>query len=185
MPSPSEIKERQEFDDAANNYREWSFTAFELLHAAEVLKKQNLKFKESNPLLNPRPYMGSWTELMLYAFALECLIKSLWVRQGNKLAENGKYKNLINHENHNLLKIAKKVNFPILLNPHLEIILEKLSYIGKNIGRYPIPKKWSETSIFRQRGGSQSVELSWSTEDQLHLEKLINQFKEVVEIPKS
>ncbi len=165
MSIPSEKDQIAEFDEIGNDYFSWQDTALELLHAADVLKERTIQTKYPEGIEPREPhhlprYIGSWTELMLYSFAIECLLKGLWVRKGNKLAQNGRYLGLIRPENHDLVAMLKKVGVPC--QQHHEETLHRLSVLTNAVARYPISKYWKNTRF-----------KTWSNGDQAMVESLI------------
>jgi hypothetical protein len=85
-------------------------------------------------------------EMMLRGFAVECLLKGLWVRQGNKLAENGKYVRVPNIKNeHDLVGLAVEVGFT--MTAEQRDLLEHLSVYTITVGRYPIPVRTTNSRL--------------------------------------
>ncbi len=115
-----------------------------------------------------------WTELMLAAFGIECLIKAIWVKQGHKLARDGKYVPMCQREGHQLVALCDVAG--IKLDAREADVLEGLSIIARTIGRYPIPKRAQETrprQFYRQAGSP----LSWSGDDDQCIENFVHRLK--------
>ena len=183
MSIPSESSQIREFDEIGNDFLSWEDTASELLHSASVLKEKRIQTRYPDGIEPKEPhhvprYIGSWPELMLYAFAIECLLKGTWVKNGNKLAENGRYLRLITPENHNLVEMTKKVGIP--MQEHQEEMLHRLSVLTIAVARYPIAKDWTVTR-FRQWSNGGYSPLSWSNGDQAMVESLIEWLTEQIE----
>src|SRR5205814_9743293 len=78
---------------AGNNYRNWMFTARALFAGSTILARESERARANlrHGGKAPMELLTVWTELMLAAFGIECLIKAIWVKQGHSLARNGKY----------------------------------------------------------------------------------------------
>ncbi len=77
---------------------------------------------------------------MLQGFAVECLLKALWVKQGHRLAERGRFVGVSGvKDQHDLLQLAKVVGLTI--DVEQKGLLERLSVFTKTVGRYPIPTR--------------------------------------------
>ena len=80
-----------------NDYRNWKHTARELLAGSEVMRRERLRhfatLKPGKTTLDETPpeFFTTWAELMLTAFGIQCLIKAIWLTQGNQLARDGRY----------------------------------------------------------------------------------------------
>lgn len=78
------------FHKSGNSFHAWRASALPLLAAAQVLRQAHgsaraaLENGEVSDLL-PDEGMLHASEMMLSGFAVECLLKGIWVRQGNKL----------------------------------------------------------------------------------------------------
>ena len=110
---------------------------------------------QSDELLMP------WTELMLTAFGIECLIKAIWVKRGHQLARDGKYIPMIQNERHQLVKLCRVAEIPI--DARETDALERITDIAGTIGRYPIARRASQIA----------TGCSWSSEDLDIIENLI------------
>lgn len=108
-----------------------------------------------------------WIEVMLMAFGIECLIKAIWIKQGNQLARDGKYIPITKNEGHQLVKLCGAVGFA--LEQREADALQRMSDIAGSIGRYPIPRRASQTEGVR----------SWSSEDDGIIENLISRLESV------
>ena len=147
----SQAKQIDSYNKIANNYLSWDWTAKALLESANILRKErDLAWQSCKGATFPRtvPPAALTEEVvwMLQAFAIECLLKGLFVKGGNKIAENGAYKGVDGvADNHDLEMLAKHV----MGNEHNNVfnVLRKLEWIGKNIGRYPVAKKSSDSKF--------------------------------------
>ncbi len=122
----------------------------------------------------PIELLTLWTELMLAAFGIECLIKATWVKQGHELARDGKYVPMRRNEGHQLVPLCQVAG--IKLDVREADVLERLSIIARTIGRYPIPKRAHETrprEFYCQTGSP----LSWSSDDDHVVESVVLRLK--------
>jgi hypothetical protein len=163
--SPIEVHTR-----VGNDYRNWMHTAQALFSASTILTRERERAFAAlppGPSKAPINIFTVWTELMLTAFGIECLIKAIWIKQGHTLARDGKYVPMPKSDTHRLVKLCGAAE--IALDPRETEALERISDIAGSIGRYPIPRRVRETD---HRGG-----LSWSsTEDQI-IENLVVRLK--------
>ena len=112
---------------------------------------------------------------MLQGFAIECLLKCLWVVRGNAVAEDGEYKiETIKRENHDLVKIAEGVGFA--LSKEESAALAKLSGFARSFGRYPIAKKWQEQRLTQNAFGIDAGP-SWGNEEYALAEVVLARLK--------
>jgi len=75
---------------------------------------------------------------MLLGYAIECALKALWVRKGNKLISNGKYRGVTGAKDHNLPQLAQAAGFiPTTTEGD---VLRRLSQFSQFAGRYPVGK---------------------------------------------
>ena len=142
-----------------NDQQNWTANAETLFEGSKVLKRERERSFQSG---QASIYSFSvWIEIMLTAFGMECLIKAIWIKQGNRLARDGKYIPIIKDERHQLVKLCEAVGFA--LNQREADVLERMCDIATSIGRYPIP---------RRAGQSEGV-CSWSSEDDDIIENLV------------
>jgi hypothetical protein len=114
------------------------------------------------------------TELMLAAFGIECLVKAIWLKQGHELARDGKYVPIVQNEGHRLVPLCRAVG--ISMDVREEDVLERISIIGRTIGRYPIPHRAYETQrrkFYKRRGSP----LSWSSDDDCIIKSFVTRLK--------
>ena len=133
------------FDQRGNSCTNWIITSRELLAAASVLCREREKVEEpkvAGVSKAPMECLTFWVELMLCGFAIECLLKALWVRNGNQIAKDGVYCKILEKENHDLVALCQKVAFPTNLAE--EKILTKLSELVRATGRYPIARHFTQ-----------------------------------------
>jgi hypothetical protein len=75
---------------------------------------------------------------MLLGYAIECALKGLWVKKGNKIVIDGKYARVAGAKDHDLMQLSKAVAFlPTIAEGD---VLHRLSKFVKFAGRYPVAK---------------------------------------------
>jgi len=134
------------FARSGNNYRNWLNTASRLLADSATLRRKTRRIRNSlrwgaKP---PHEMLTVWTEVMLAGFAAECLIKAVWLKNGNELVRGEEYKGILRAERHELTALCDRVG--IRLSSTERRSLHALSRIMRSVGRYPIPRKSSETA---------------------------------------
>src|SRR5262249_27250245 len=81
------------------------------------------------PCKQPDECLTTWIDPMLTAFGIECLIKAIWLKQGNQLAQDGKYIGLGKREpSHQLVKLCELAG--IALDPREADELQDISDIA-------------------------------------------------------
>jgi hypothetical protein len=137
---------RQRFERAGNNSNAWRASVVPLLAAADALRDASNPSKTSSP----RPDgLIHGPEMILRGFAVECLLKGLWVKHGNAIATQGKYIGVQRVKDHDLVGLANVVRQP--LTSDQRHVLELLSVYITTVGRYPIPKHAEQLRIVRWR----------------------------------
>jgi hypothetical protein len=149
-----------------NAYQNWMHTAQTLFAASKVLKREH---KRAYAALRGSgkaaiEMLTVWTQPMLTAFGIECLIKAIWLKQGNQLASNGKYVPMIPNERHRLVPLCRAAG--IALDSREADALERMSDIARSIGRYPIGRRARENKS-----------VSWSSRDDDIIKNLIVKLK--------
>jgi hypothetical protein len=138
----------KQFDVIGNDPLSWMTSADELLAVARTLKHQreatNLDKLKIGDLF-PDEARGGAIERMLQGFAVECLLKGMWVKKGNKIVSGGKQINIPGVKGqHDLQKLAKAVGFTI--TEEQKDILKRLTFFIKLAGSYPIPTREGDGS---------------------------------------
>lgn len=115
---------------------------------------------------------------MLTGLAIECALKGLWVRAGEKLVVDGRFQRPPNAGDHELgqlaRQVAKRVYLP-LTNEELNV-RDRLSALVSFAGRYPI-SVWPEQMKARMTaGGEKFVPGFFSDEDFAVASRLLNAF---------
>ena len=138
-----ESKRIKQFYAVGNDPQAWRMSADELLATARVLKRQReaVSRDEIRPgdSVPDESRVGA-VERMLQGFAVECLLKALWVKQGHRLADGGRFVGVSGvRDQHDLWQLAEAVGFTT--NDDQKDLLERLTVFTKTVGRYPIPTR--------------------------------------------
>lgn len=166
----SDKKQIENFDKIGNLPEAWELSADHLLSASRILKKHRDNFNPSSLKVGEEiPDEGKIlaSELMLKGYAVECLLKAVWVKKGNLLAKDGKYIRIKGCGNHDLIQIAKVVSLEFE-DKQIDI-LKRLSIYITSAGRYPISVDWNNVKIQRLFDGGKGIPTYWRipTDDKL------------------
>jgi hypothetical protein len=154
----------EQYQRAGNDHNAWASSAGDLLAASRLLRKLRGAFDvESVGIGDAIPDEGRVhpTELMLRGFAVECLLKAVWVRRGGTVCVDGKYVGVKGANDHDLVQLCD-ANGLSFTEPERNV-LKRLSLFTTSVGRYPVPKRWSDTRIQRTPGGGKGSPTYWST----------------------
>ena len=75
-------------------------------------------------------------KIMLRGFAVECLIKAIWLKEGNKLCIDGRYLGVDRIKNQKLHEMISKLR--ISISKTERNVLRILSAVATSGGRYPV-----------------------------------------------
>jgi hypothetical protein len=155
--------QKKDFDMFGNLSKAWEVNGNELLRCAKIIENKDREDQESDPYRT----MISGSILMLFGLAIECYLKGIYVKQGNKLAENGKLVKIPETNMHDLLGIANKVNISFS-----KAEKDILNHLKKNVlyaGRYPIPKNYTQNKSKYSKGGIPLIDRIIGLPDELEL----------------
>src|SRR5664279_5565180 len=111
-PLPSDERQKERFALTGNTSTAWLLSADSQLAGARILMSR-YQAAVNRPLeaefIDDEKVFPS--VFLLYGFAVECLLKGVWVEQGNCLVENDRYVGIPGCKGHNLCKIAGRVQF--------------------------------------------------------------------------
>ena len=158
-----EKRQIENFDNVANSLIAWQLSADSLLVSAKLLKGNRDNFDpDALNIGDPVPDEGKvlFPEIMLMGYAFECLLKALWLKNGNKIAENGAYKSVKGIAAHDLPELAKAAG--LNLSSKERDILRRVFYFMRSAGRYPTPMKWEQNKIQKLFGGGKGLPVYWT-----------------------
>lgn len=85
---------------------------------------------------------------MLLGYAIECALKGLWVKKGNRIVENGKYVGVRKGQDHNLAELSLAVGFSATVTE--TDVLHRLSKFVRFAGRYPVARRPDEMQPYEE-----------------------------------
>ncbi len=146
----------ENYDTLGNMPEIWESSADDLLAAEGFLRKARIAYytttQQRIDVGQEIPPEGKIlnVEIMLKGFAVECLLKALWIKKGNALAHNGKLLKIPGVGDHKLIQLAKKLGFKI--DEKQMSLLRRLEIYVISIGRYPMGTTWETTKITKANG---------------------------------
>lgn len=166
------------YDKVGNDPRAWLRHAEELLITHSILYdeyKQVDYTKLRNEGIVSDEGRVLMPALMLLAFAIECLLKALWLKQGNLLAENGKLVKIPNTHDHNLVEYGNVTG--LVFSKNEKVVLNRLFKISVSLGRYPIPIKFEHSHLHKTPIAGYQTDLHWGFSDDVIVDKIISKIK--------
>ena len=156
---------------AGNYYPNWIHTADRLLVASAILARETRHARNSvrQGAKPPLEALTTWTEVMVAGFAVECLIKAVWLKNGNELIRGGEYVAILRKEGYWLVPLCDRFGIP--LSSAERRSLRRLSLIIRGIGRYPILRK----AIEADRAG-----IRWASSDDDVIASLVEGLKRIL-----
>ncbi len=129
--SPSSVHER-----LGNAWWAWMAWVFTLEEAAAYIGQRLSHIEGRNgEVVMP---LTLCVRAMLLAYAIECALKGLWVRNGNKIVMGGRYVGVTGAKDHDLMQLSKAAGFlPTMAETE---VLQRLSKFVRFAGRYPVAK---------------------------------------------
>jgi hypothetical protein len=119
---------------------------------------------------------------MLDGMAIECLLKAVWVKRGNKLAKDGKYLEVPGAGAHDLVQLAGAIK--LTLSNLEKDTLRRLSHFIEYGGRYPLPKEAEKLQLTRAPAGGRAAATTWSTPtDYVHFEAVVRRLDQLLDEP--
>jgi hypothetical protein len=160
----AEHTRRVQFDPDSGDVYRWQQTAREFVLAANYLIDWHDPPRGSrDPAEVPWLHSGSCVPMMvLYARAVENLLKALLVARGESLVANGRLKPQFSH--HRLVEYARDVDMEP--SPEAEELLRQLSHVMYG-GGYPVPRPAGEHPGAWTLEYPADVERIWTLLDQL------------------
>jgi len=168
----------KEYEDLGNSVFNWVYVADSLVESADILRKESYHWSgRFGEMPDFRSYRITDVVTMLYAMAIECLLKALWLLSGNKIVKNGDFVGVNGCKSHHLPSLAKKIEETGIINfkENDYKILEELS-INITSGRYPV-----ETNIQKQYKEFSLVK-KYEEKDNMLVVKQIKSFDDIREL---
>jgi hypothetical protein len=109
---------------------------------------------------------------MLIGYSIECALKGLWIKAGNKIVKDGGYVGVKGVGDHEVGQLAQLVD-PSLSAVELDV-LNRLSAFIRFAGRYPIPKTAQEMTPVSVPGRGKQAKSFFSKEDFGTAERLLD-----------
>lgn len=168
------------YDAVGNHPVCWILTADDLLCAATILKEKRIHFYKNTAFTlaanQPIPPEGRIlnSEIMLKGFAVECLLKAIWVKNGNVLATNGRLQKIPNVGSHKLVQLVTKLG--ISISPQQKDLLNRLEIFLTATGRYPVATAWETTKLTNSPKGP-PTRWAMPADDNIY-DSLVTLFKE-------
>ena len=142
---------KENYDFIGNDHKMWRASADSLIVSGYILHEYHLNGLENDKsptgkaMPTPNFMKVLCTSKMMYGFGIECLIKAVYTKEGNKITNIGKgtYKPMIKKNGHDLNKLSDEINFT--RNDKEINLLARLTKIMISIGRYPIGTHYSVT----------------------------------------
>ena len=155
-------------EHTANNKASWHSIFLSLDNAATVLKvhRSTQGFGRKAGIADGSCRLE--IELMLRAFALESLLKAIWIGEGNTVVARGDFKMTGMMMKHDLIKIAQAAGLTLATNERR--LLRRLSR-AVFLGRYPIGKE--PVPVSDRRDG-------WSDEYDLQYQEFVDRLTRVI-----
>jgi hypothetical protein len=121
----------------------WLLSAYDLLCTTHLLEMHIKRLRKNhgwNFMIRGKRVARSWhtlePNLMIKGFFLENLVKTIAILEGQKLAQNGRYKKLKNSGSHDFLQMSN--NLKIKYSDPEKEYLKEMKYCITGYGRYPI-----------------------------------------------
>lgn len=163
----SEKRQIENYGRVANEPYTWLSSAQDLLTACDFLLPHNAIVNHDWGTVGGPPPPSETIRIsgvigMLRAMAIGCLLKGIWVKSGEKIAEDGEFKRIPGSRQHDLVQLADVVDarFSLGLSPKDRELLGRLSLYNSS-GRYPIPSHWQHHSIRNLPQGGKGTPTYW------------------------
>lgn len=167
-------EQKNDFDRMANDYKQWfqkaralHFSAKELFKIYDNTRKDMMEHDGGNV---PISFFISDQVLLLEGFAIECLLKGLYIADGKKLASDGKIINPV-RKSHDLIRWCDLTNAS--LNDRERILFETLSLLITSYGRYPVPMKYADNPLEKTKERGYKPRYVWSHDDMILIDNFI------------
>ncbi len=160
--------------EGGNTAQVWINKAKQLLETAEILMSNIVQWRklyipsrggqsrtpEEQKLVTKSMTVHS-TAIMLYAFAIECLLYAIYLKSNRDLfKDNGDIQKIRDGVTHELLKLSMFVVFSDVLSDCEKTLVDKMTYYVV-IGRYPLPGKLRDVGYQFRNGGHSTFSGKW------------------------
>lgn len=166
-------QQKNDFDKMANDYKNWfRKTRAHHLSAKKLFKsyKNSLKEMQKNGTGKvPTSFWLSDPMLLLEGFAIETLLKGLYLVDGGKLSQDGKLLPL--SKSHDLATWCKRTNTAI--DSKEENLFKFLTLIIKSYGRYPVPLHYEINPYIKKAKVGYTQRYTWSHNDMVLIDDFI------------
>lgn len=133
--SPGSVHER-----LGNAWLAWMAWVFTLEESAAYIGERSFHIERPNgEVVMP---LTLCVRAMLLGYAIECGLKGLWVKKGNKIVQGGKYVGVAKCRDHDLVQLSGAVGFSATVAE--TGVLRRLSKFVTFAGRYPVAKRPDE-----------------------------------------
>jgi hypothetical protein len=122
-----------------NLWLAWMGWVFVLEDAEVYLGEREVHREHKGEVIMP---MLLCVRAMLLGYAVECGLKALWLRKGNKLIRDSRYKGVTGAKDHDLVQLAQAAGF--IPTTTETIVLRRLSKFSRFAGRYPVARTMDE-----------------------------------------
>jgi len=125
-----------------NAWWAWMAWVFTLEESAACIGERS--FHIENPNGDVVMPLTLCVRAMLMGYAIECALKALWVKKGNKVVDvkKGKYVGVGKSQHHELVQLSHAVGFSLTMTE--TDVLYRLSKFVRFAGRYPVAKRPDE-----------------------------------------
>jgi hypothetical protein len=138
------LTSKQEYDNLGNDWVLWVIWVHALRDSvAHILHREYARHPKGKEVVMP---MTLAVSAMLLGYAIECALKALWVKKGNKIAQGGKLVGVPQCGDHELLQLSRAVDFS--LTEKEKDLLVRLSKYVKFEGRYPVATSHKHTNFY-------------------------------------
>jgi len=171
---------KQRFEKSGNSPISWFMSADHLLAAARVLRREYRSFNmdlSDNTEIPPEEKLLP-SIFLLYGFALENLLKALFLKNGGVLVKDGRY---CGKNNHRLHTLAEKSAFSVSSTE--KTVLQGLSKKLVSSARYPIGTCYEQHKIESLPDRSRSDQLGFNTGDIQVIEGIAKRLITELDIP--
>ena len=151
---PPDDRPKKDFELSGNAPSAWFMSADHLLAGARILISELQPPNMDLPIGSEIPQREKLlpAAFLLYGFALENLLKALWLKRGNTLVVGTKFTGIKGVGGHDLPKLAQVTKFSV--SEVERFVLSGLHVKLVSSARYPIGTDWSKhRSVSYPNGG--------------------------------